>query len=341
MTTSDPVDQARAWLEAKTGRPVPRELAAGDGPGAPASPPPPGAGGTGWDSSGSDRSGSRPSGSDLSRSRSSEPSGSGSSGWEPSGSGSSGWEPSGSGSSGWEPSGSGSSGWEPSGSGPSGSGPSGSGSTGSDSSAPRSSAWGSSGSGLSEAESGRASSRRHTSGRQRSGRKSSTRRSFGMSASGEREGDAEPPEPDADPVEVARNIAFRKLAASARTRHELDAALQKKNVPDEVAATVLDRLEEVGLVDDEAFAQSWVESRQQRRHLSRSALRRELSSKGVDRDHVDAALATVDVEDELAAARARTRVRLRWVQRYPQATRRPRALSTDPIAPRSDVSGGA
>lgn len=125
-----------------------------------------------------------------------------------------------------------------------------------------------------------------------------------MSASGEREGDAEPPEPDADPVEVARNIAFRKLAASARTRHELDAALQKKNVPDEVAATVLDRLEEVGLVDDEAFAQSWVESRQQRRHLSRSALRRELSSKGVDRDHVDAALATVDVEDELAAARA-------------------------------------
>ena len=75
-------------------------------------------------------------------------------------------------------------------------------------------------------------------------------------------------------------------------------------MPDEVAATVLDRLEEVGLVDDEAFAQSWVESRQQRRHLSRSALRRELQSKGVDRDQVDAALATVDVEDELAAARA-------------------------------------
>ena len=67
---------------------------------------------------------------------------------------------------------------------------------------------------------------------------------------------------------------------------------------------MLDRLEEVGLVDDEAFAQSWVESRQQRRHLSRSALRRELQLKGVDRDQVDAALATVDIEDELAAARA-------------------------------------
>ena len=102
----------------------------------------------------------------------------------------------------------------------------------------------------------------------------------------------------------ARTIALRKLTGQARTRHELDQALQKKNVPDEVATTVLDRLEEVGLVDDEAFAQDWVESRQRRRHLSRSALRRELQLKGVDRDQVDAALATVDADDELAAARA-------------------------------------
>lgn len=80
--------------------------------------------------------------------------------------------------------------------------------------------------------------------------------------------------------------------------------MHKKNVPDEVAAKVLDRLEDVGLVDDETFAQDWVASRQQRRHLSRSALRRELRTKGVDREHVDAALATVDLDDELAAARA-------------------------------------
>ena len=111
-------------------------------------------------------------------------------------------------------------------------------------------------------------------------------------------------EADADPVGTARTIALRKLTASARTRHELDEALQKKNVPDEIATAVLDRLEDVGLIDDGAFAQSWVESRQQRRHLSRSALRRELQTKGVDREQVDAALASVDVEDELAAARA-------------------------------------
>ncbi len=109
---------------------------------------------------------------------------------------------------------------------------------------------------------------------------------------------------DTDAENVARTIVLRKLTGQARTRHELDQALQKKNVPDGVAASVLDRLEEIGLVDDGAFAQDWVESRQRRRHLSRSALRRELQLKGVDRDQVDAALATVDTDAELAAARA-------------------------------------
>ena len=58
-------------------------------------------------------------------------------------------------------------------------------------------------------------------------------------------------------------------------------------MPAEVAEQVLDRLEAVGLVNDAAFAEAWVESRQQRRHLSRPALRRELQAKGVDRDQIE------------------------------------------------------
>lgn len=133
------------------------------------------------------------------------------------------------------------------------------------------------------------------------------------SARSHRPGSARPIQPgpagpaageDADPESIARSIALRKLAAQARTRHELDQALRKKNVPDEAVAAVLDRLEEVGLVDDQAFAQDWVASRQQRRHLSRSALRRELQAKGIDREYLDEALTTVDSDDELDAARA-------------------------------------
>jgi len=111
-------------------------------------------------------------------------------------------------------------------------------------------------------------------------------------------------DPDADPVAVARTIVLRKLAAQARTRAELSKALQAKHVPQEAADAVLDRMEAVGLIDDEGFARDWVESRQQRRHLSRSALRRELMTKGVERTQIDSALEQVDADDELTAARA-------------------------------------
>ena len=116
---------------------------------------------------------------------------------------------------------------------------------------------------------------------------------------------------DADPESVARTIVLRKLAAQARTRHELAKALAARDVPEDVAEQVLDRMESVGLVDDGAFARDWVESRQQRRHLSKSALRRELQSKGVDRDQIDEAVADVESGDELEAAEALAAKKLR------------------------------
>ncbi len=97
---------------------------------------------------------------------------------------------------------------------------------------------------------------------------------------------------------------LRKLTGQARTRQELAKALADREVPVEAADAVLDRMEEVGLVDDRSFAHDWVESRQSRRQLSRSAIKRELITKGVDRDDIDEALAEVGDEDELNAARA-------------------------------------
>jgi regulatory protein len=128
-------------------------------------------------------------------------------------------------------------------------------------------------------------------------------------------------EPEADPYSVARSIALDRITARDRTRHELAQALKAKNVPPEVAEQVLDRLQEVGLVDDAAFAESWVESRQQRRHLSRPALRRELQAKGVDREQIDAALESVDYGDELAAARELARRRYAAVAELPYPVR--------------------
>jgi regulatory protein len=108
---------------------------------------------------------------------------------------------------------------------------------------------------------------------------------------------------DADVESVARTIALRTLTARARTRHELEQSLQAKNVPQAAIDAVLDRLEEVGLVNDASFAIDWVTSRQQRRHLSRRVLRRELQAKGVESSEIDRALESVDLDAELKSAR--------------------------------------
>lgn len=129
------------------------------------------------------------------------------------------------------------------------------------------------------------------------------RRDRRRGSAGDRPAPAADPGSD-DPETKARGLVLRKLTGQARTRHELDRALRAKEIPETVGNRVLDRMEEIGLVDDAAFARDWVESRQQRRQLSRRALRHELQHKGVDRDDIEEALAGVDGDDEYEAARA-------------------------------------
>jgi regulatory protein len=124
--------------------------------------------------------------------------------------------------------------------------------------------------------------------------------------------------PDTDPEGTARAIVLRKLAAQARTRYELEQALVAKQVPDAVSKSVLDRFQAAGLVDDAAFAADWVESRQSRRHLSATALRRELRAKGVDADDIDVALSVVDADDEYATALDLARRRQRSMDQLPR-----------------------
>jgi regulatory protein len=116
--------------------------------------------------------------------------------------------------------------------------------------------------------------------------------------------------PDADPAAVARAIVLRQLTMAPRTRAQLSAAMAKRDVPDEVAEAVLDRFEEVNLVDDEEFARQWVSSRHLGRGLARRALAYELRHRGVDDATVQAAVEEIDDDAELAAARDLVRRRL-------------------------------
>ncbi|MFJ9951942.1 recombination regulator RecX [Kitasatospora sp. NPDC091207] len=114
-----------------------------------------------------------------------------------------------------------------------------------------------------------------------------------------------------DPEARARDICLRLLTGAAKTRKQLADALRRREIPDEVADGVLTRLEEVGLIDDAAFALAWVESRHAVRGLSRRALAQELRTKGVAGELVEQAVAQLDYDDETEAARALVERKLR------------------------------
>ena len=129
---------------------------------------------------------------------------------------------------------------------------------------------------------------------------------------------AEPPE--ADQEAVARRILLDQLTGRARSRHELADKLRSRLVPDEIADRLLDRFEQVGLVDDEAFARAWVSDRHRIKGLAPRALAQELRRKGVDDETVRAAVDEVTDDDQESAARRLVRRKLRSLGGVDQAT---------------------
>lgn len=111
--------------------------------------------------------------------------------------------------------------------------------------------------------------------------------------------------------EAARQILLQRLADQPRSRFELGQWLKRKNVPEEVGNRLLDKFEEIGLIDDPAFARMWIESRQRNKGLSRRALASELLHKGIDDEIARAALDQLDPEEELRAAHRLVQKKLR------------------------------
>jgi regulatory protein len=145
-------------------------------------------------------------------------------------------------------------------------------------------------------------------------------------------------DPDADPVEVGKHILLAQLTATAKSRHQLAQVLAKRGVPPAAANEALDRFTELGYIDDEAFARSWVESRQRSRGLAASALRRELREKGIDPDLASQVIdESVDRDSEREAAARLVDKKLRSMRDVDQATATRRLVA---MLGRKGYSGG-
>ncbi|NDV09097.1 recombination regulator RecX [Rhodococcus sp. IEGM 248] len=111
----------------------------------------------------------------------------------------------------------------------------------------------------------------------------------------------------------AKDLCLRLLTDRARSRAELAERLAKKGYSPEIAERVLDRLTEVGLVNDADFAQQWVHSRHTYSGKGKRALALELRRKGIGQEDATEALAQIDSEDERARATELVAKKLRTV----------------------------
>lgn len=115
--------------------------------------------------------------------------------------------------------------------------------------------------------------------------------------------------PDAGPeaVQRATDACVKLLAARARSRHELRAALARKGFSEAVCDAALSRVEALGYVDDTRFAQARAASLLSGGKLGPAAVLQRLEAHGLGEGTARQALAQVSGEldyDALATARA-------------------------------------
>jgi regulatory protein len=83
---------------------------------------------------------------------------------------------------------------------------------------------------------------------------------------------------------------LRLLSYRARSEREIRDRFKQRSAEPELIDSTITRLRSAGFVDDEAFAQAWVDSRRRASPRGDRLLRQELAAKGVARPSVDSVL---------------------------------------------------
>lgn len=103
-------------------------------------------------------------------------------------------------------------------------------------------------------------------------------------------------------LQHARDVAWRSLNQRDRTEAELRGKLADKRVESALIEQVLGELQEGGYVDDASYARRFAEDRRRLDAWGSDRIARRLRALGVAPEHVEAAVAGQDGEEELGAA---------------------------------------
>lgn len=101
---------------------------------------------------------------------------------------------------------------------------------------------------------------------------------------------------EVDDPNLVLEAALRFLEARQRSTAEVRRRLLTHGYRPDLVDGAIDRLGELGMLDDEAFAKAWVESRDRARPRGERALRSELRTKGIDKAIVEATMDERELE---------------------------------------------
>jgi regulatory protein len=107
----------------------------------------------------------------------------------------------------------------------------------------------------------------------------------------------------AEDGQKALAASVRLLESRQRSKKEIEDRLIQRGFGTATVIDVADKLTNCGLIDDVAFADGWVESRNRTQPSGARRLKSELLQKGIDRGIIDGALGGVTGDGELALAR--------------------------------------
>ena len=118
-----------------------------------------------------------------------------------------------------------------------------------------------------------------------------------------------------------RNVLLFQLNKGPKSKAQLRAILLKRELPEEIFEPILDRFEEAGLINDQSFAEVVVSSRRAHKGLAKSAIKRELVTKGVEASIIEEVTSGITSEDELETAKALAVRRIRQMSHLDKAVR--------------------
>jgi regulatory protein len=110
----------------------------------------------------------------------------------------------------------------------------------------------------------------------------------------------------------AKRYVYMLLSRRMYSSKEISDKLKRQGYTEDIAKDVISKMESYGYVNDETFAEEWVQSRITSKPKGRSVLKRELANKGIEEDTIENILnetMSEPIQHDLALELARKKIR--------------------------------